>query len=68
MQRYGETDYQKKRIRINPEKGDVIDTILHEKLHKKYPNKSEKWIRKKTNKMQYKMSVKKMMKTLKQFV
>lgn len=67
MQGYGEIDYQKKRIRVNPEKGDFIDTILHEKLHKKYPDKPEKWIRKKVNKIQYKMSVRKMMKVLKPF-
>ena len=42
MHAYGETDLEKKTIRINKSKkknspGDVADTILHEKLHILHP-------------------------------
>ena len=35
---YGQTDYGKEEIRINPKAGDVVNTIIHEKLHANYPN------------------------------
>lgn len=54
---YGEIDYDKKVIRINTskkknkEKGDVIDTILHEEAHKNHPKMHEKNIRKLAKKL-----------------
>lgn len=35
---YGLTDYGNEEIKINPKKGDVVNTIIHEKLHANYPN------------------------------
>jgi len=51
MRDAGEIDYEKKTIRVNPRKtnrGGLMDTIVHEELHKDYPDKPEKWISKKT--------------------
>ena len=42
---FGDIDYEKKKIRINPKKGDVVDTIAHENFHRLYPNKTEKQIK-----------------------
>ena len=46
MRTFGDIDYDTKKIRINPKKGDVVDTILHEEAHKRFPNKTEKQIKK----------------------
>lgn len=35
---YGDTNYRDEEIRINPAKGDVVNTIIHEKLHANYPD------------------------------
>jgi len=45
MRTFGNIDYEKKKIRINPKKGDVVDTIAHENFHRLYPNKTEKQIK-----------------------
>ena len=46
MRDYGETDYSRGLIRINPRKGETINTIIHEELHRKYPDKGERWVKK----------------------
>jgi hypothetical protein len=62
MPYFGETDLQKKTIRINKSKkknknrGDVIDTIVHEKEHILHPKKYERNIRKSTAKKLQKMT------------
>ncbi len=54
---YGDTDLDKKVIRINKSKqmntkrGDIIDTIVHEVHHAKHPMKHEKTVRKDTKKI-----------------
>lgn len=56
MKDCGETDYDKKTIRVNKKvskkemRGGVLDTIVHEEMHKKYPNMKERTVRKKTPK------------------
>ena len=50
MRDYGEIDFENKSIRVNPKKGDLINTIVHEETHRKYPDKPEKWIRKRAKK------------------
>ena len=35
---YGLTDFRNEEIKINPKAGDVVNTIIHEKLHANYPN------------------------------
>ena len=37
----GITKYHSKTIVINPSKGDIISTILHERVHKEFPEFSE---------------------------
>lgn len=58
MHSYGDIDDEKKVIRVNPAKGDVIDTILHEELHKNNPGMNEKQVSKKATLLQKKMSIK----------
>lgn len=65
---YGETDFNKKKIKVNPSKGDLVNTVLHEELHAKHPNKPEKWIKAKADKAEKKISVKKTVKMLKEYV
>lgn len=56
MKHFGETDYEKKVIRINKNKakkvgpGELLDTIVHEETHKGNPNLKENSIRKKAMK------------------
>lgn len=35
---YGQTNFRDEEIKINPKKGDVVNTIIHEKLHANYPD------------------------------
>lgn len=64
MKDFGETDFDKKKIRINKKKakkagpGEVIDTIVHEELHRKHPKMKEKNVRKKTKSLTGRMSKK----------
>jgi hypothetical protein len=57
---FGEIDEENKIIRINPKRGDVVNTIIHEELHAKFPNLTEKEIRKKAEKIESKMTLKQM--------
>lgn len=62
MKYFGETDHQKKTIRINKKKslksgkGELLDTIAHEEMHAKHPNMKEKTVRRKTAGVVKKMS------------
>lgn len=64
MRAFGETDLKKKTIRINKKKskkskpGEVIDTIVHEEMHRKHPKMKEKTVRKKTKSSVGRMSKK----------
>lgn len=63
MRSFGETDLDKKTIRINKSKkkntpGDILDTIVHEKDHILHPKRSEKNVRKSAEKKIRKMSPK----------
>ena len=57
MRSFGETDYSKKRIRVNPKKGDLLNTIIHEEMHKSRPSLTEKQVRKKSKKKEARMSI-----------
>jgi hypothetical protein len=55
MKDFGETNFQKRTIRINKSKkknssGDIIDTIVHEKEHILHPRKHEYTVRRDTKK------------------
>ena len=65
MHDYGDIDFEKKQIRVNPRKGDLINTIIHEDLHSKYPDKSEKWIKDKSKKIESTLTVSQAMGLLK---
>ncbi len=62
MKWYGDIDEEKKTIRVNKskkknkKKGDIIDTIVHEEMHKTNPNMYEKTVRKQTKKKLKRMS------------
>ncbi len=63
MKSFGETDLEKKTIRINKSKkkntpGDVLDTIVHEKEHILHPKKHENTVRRATEKKIKRMSPK----------
>ncbi|HHI04322.1 MAG TPA: hypothetical protein ENL45_02135 [Candidatus Woesearchaeota archaeon] len=57
MHDYGEINYSKKIIRVNPRKGDLLNTIIHEELHRQYPNKPEAWIKKKSKKKEANLTI-----------
>ena len=53
MRSDGEIDFEKKVIRVNKpgskkHKGGIIDTVVHEDMHRLHPRMSEKVVRKKT--------------------
>lgn len=56
MRGYGDIDLKKKVIRVNKarcktrQKGEIIDTIVHEELHRLHPKKGEREIEKLTTK------------------
>lgn len=67
MKCYGETDLEKKTIRINKKKskdsdkrmktrGEVLDTIVHEELHASHPKMHERTVRKHTRPVMSKLS------------
>jgi len=68
MRSFGDIDYGKKKIRINPKKGDVIDSILHEEAHKKFPNKTEKQIKRIALKKNKEMSLRQKVAKLKEYI
>lgn len=67
MKDYGEIDEKKKVIRVNPKKGDLLNTVLHEEAHRIYPKLTEKQIRKKADKKETTMSIDQMVKILKKY-
>jgi len=42
----GEIDYENHLIRVNPRKGDLLNTIIHEELHRQHNDWTEKKVRK----------------------
>ncbi len=45
---FGEIDFDKNVIKVNPKKGDLVNTIIHEEIHRKNPKMKGKNIVKKT--------------------
>ena len=63
MHAYGDTDIEKKVIRVNKKKsknsgrkGEVLDTIVHEASHAKHPKMKEKNVRKYTKRLTKKLN------------
>lgn len=46
LKSFGQVDFAKQTMTLNPAKGDMLNTIIHENLHSQYPGKSENWIQK----------------------
>lgn len=70
MKDHGEIDFNKKIIRVDPDKltkGGVLDSVMHEELHRKSPKMNEKRIRKQTKKKLKTMSMNDMGDMLKRF-
>lgn len=73
MRSYGDTDYEKKVVRVNKSKkknkrpGEVLDTIVHEKMHVRHPKMHEKTVVKRTRKVVKTMSKKEKAKHYKLF-
>lgn len=55
---YGTCDYDNQVITINPAKGDVINTIIHEDLHRKHPSWNEKRVIDETKKVETRLTIK----------
>ena len=68
MRDYGEIDYSKKLIRVNPKKGDLINTIVHEELHRAYPDKSESWVRKQSRKKESSLTMSQAVNIMKKYM
>jgi hypothetical protein len=68
MRAFGDIDYRKKIIRVNPTKGDLVNTILHEGLHRKHPDMPHRILNKKVQKKIARMDVKAHIKVLKKFL
>jgi hypothetical protein len=68
MRAFGDIDYQKKVIRVNPTKGDLVNTILHEEMHRKHPDMSHRTLNKQVKQKIARMDVKAHMKMLKKFL
>lgn len=61
MRDYGEIDYSKRKMRVNPTKrgkGGIADTVMHEELHRRHPDLTEKKIVKMARVKLKKMSLK----------
>jgi len=63
----GEFDTKKLSIRVNPRKGDLINTIIHEELHRKKPNLTEKQVRKKAKKEESMITINQAVKLLEKY-
>ena len=67
MKSFGDIDDDKKIIRVNPKKGDLVNTILHEELHSNHQDKPEKWINKKAKETESKMGINEQVELLKKY-
>ena len=64
---FGDIKNEKKLIRINLRKGNIVNTILHEHLHRLFPKKPEKWINERAARWASKISVASLIKILKKY-
>ena len=68
MHAFGDIDYEKRIIRINPTKGDLVNTILHEEMHRKHPHMPHRMLNKKVQQKIARMDVKAHINVLKKFL
>ena len=57
---YGITDYEDQKIVINPRMGDVVNTVIHEKIHMMQPEMPHDEVYKKAHMVESNMSVREM--------
>ena len=57
-------EYVDGKVKLNLKKGDVVNTVIHEKLHAEHPNLTEKQVYKKSDEIESKMSLAEMAHTL----
>jgi len=57
MKPYGLCDYDNQEIKINTRRGGVLNTYIHEELHRKHPNWSEGKVIKETKKVESRLSL-----------
>jgi hypothetical protein len=69
MRSYGEIDYDKKVIRVNPsyKRGELLNTIIHEELHRKHPDWNEKKVKKESTKREKSLTIADAVKILKKY-
>lgn len=58
MRWYGYCDFENMEIKINTAKGDVINTIIHEELHRKHPNWPEKRVVQESKRVESRLTIK----------
>ena len=63
----GDSDLEKIHIRVNPKKGGLLNTIIHENLHIQHPKMTEKNVSKKALQVEKKLTINKAIKLLKPF-
>lgn len=54
---YGDTNYRDAVIRLNPKRGDLINTIIHENLHAARPDMEHEDVYKNASKIESKMGI-----------
>lgn len=55
---YGLCDFENRLITINPTRGGLINTIIHEELHRKHPDWSERAVIQKSKQIESRLSIK----------
>jgi len=65
MKSFGEIDEEKGKITVNPKKGDLVNTVLHEELHRRFPKQTEEWVKKKAKVLEKSLSIGKIILLLK---
>ena len=68
MKLFGDADFETNHIRVNPKKGGLLNTILHEEIHLKHPNMKEKNIVKKASAEESKLTIRKAIGLLSKFL
>jgi len=67
MRDYGECNYETKTIRVNPRKRDLLNTIIHEELHRQHSGWSETKVKKESVKKEQSLTIAQAAKLLKKY-
>lgn len=58
MRLFGRCDWDNKEIKINTRRGDVLNTYIHEELHRKHPSWSEGKVIKESKRIESRLTIK----------